>query len=138
MKQRIRNVILAFALIVTGGLAFVPASTFAAACPSGTTQTKCDACEGINTLNGSGGSTCDPNAGKSVENVIAAVIQIFSVIVGFAAVLMIIVGGVKYITAGGDSGAITSAKNTIIYALVGVVIVAFAQVLVHFVIRKAT
>ena len=51
---------------------------------------------------------------------------------------MVVVGGLKYITANGSSGALASARNTVIYALVGLVIVAIAQVLVHFVIRKVT
>jgi hypothetical protein len=138
MKQRIQNIILALALAVTGGLALTPATTFAADCPPGTAQTKCDACEGVNALNGSTSKTCDPNAGTSVETVISNIIQLLSLIVGLIAVIMVIVGGLKYITANGDSGALTSARNTIIYALIGAVIVAVAQVLVHFVLRKAT
>ena len=51
---------------------------------------------------------------------------------------MIMVGGFKYITSGGDSGKISSAKATIIYALVGLVIVAMAQFIVRFAIRTTT
>ena len=48
---------------------------------------------------------------------------------------MIIVGGIKYITSGGDSGNISGAKNTIIYAVIGLIIVALAQMLVHYVLE---
>ena len=51
---------------------------------------------------------------------------------------MVIVGGMKYITANGDSGAFASARTTIIYALIGIAIVALAQVLVHFVFNETT
>jgi hypothetical protein len=136
MKQRIRNLLIGVVLIFTGGLAMVPAAVSAADCPTGTTQVKCDACEGVNTLNGSGSNQCDPNAGNKIEDIIAGVIKILSFIVGFAAVVMIIVGGLKFITANGDSGAIASARGTIIYALIGIAIVAIAQILVHFVINK--
>jgi hypothetical protein len=51
---------------------------------------------------------------------------------------MIIFGGFKYITSGGESGNVTSAKNTIIYAVIGLVIVAFAQFIVQFVLGKIT
>ncbi len=51
---------------------------------------------------------------------------------------MIIVGGLKYITSGGDSGNITSAKNTILYAIVGLIVVALAQIIVRFVLQRAT
>jgi hypothetical protein len=138
MKQRIRNLLIAAALIFNGGLAMVPAAVSAADCPTGTTQLKCDACEGVNTLNGTGGSTCDPNAGTKVEDIITGVINVLSIIVGFAAVLMLIVGGLKFITANGDSGAISSARSTITYSLIGLVVVFAAQILVHFVIRKVS
>jgi len=74
--------------------------------------------------------------GQSVDKILTLVVNVFSVLVGFIAVVMIIVGGVKYITSGGDSGNISGAKNTIIFALVGLVIVALAQVIVHFVLQK--
>lgn len=73
-----------------------------------------------------------------INNIISDAINIFSIIVGIIAVIMIIVGGFKYITSGGDSGNITSAKNTIIYAVIGLVIVALAQFLVQFVLDKAS
>lgn len=73
-----------------------------------------------------------------INKIITQAINIFSVVVGIIAVIMIIVGGFKYITSGGDSGNISSAKNTIIYAVIGLVIVALAQFLVQFVLDKAT
>jgi hypothetical protein len=54
------------------------------------------------------------------------------------AVVMIIIGGLKYITSGGDSGNVTGAKNTILYAIIGLVIVALAQFIVRFVLSKTT
>jgi hypothetical protein len=57
--------------------------------------------------------------------------------VGFVAVIMIIIGGLKYVTYSGDSSNINSAKNTILYAVVGLVVVALAQIIVKFVLAKA-
>ena len=51
---------------------------------------------------------------------------------------MIVVGGLKYITSGGDSSNVTGAKNTILYAIIGLIIVALAQLLVRFVLRTVT
>jgi hypothetical protein len=51
---------------------------------------------------------------------------------------MIIYGGFRYITSGGDSGRVGNAKNTLIYAIIGLVIVALAQLIVHFVLNQAT
>ncbi len=88
------------------------------------------------------GSNCDAveatNAAGGVNDIITTVINIFSIVVGVVAVIMIIVGGLKYITSGGDSGNITGAKNTILYAVVGLVVVALAQIIVRFVLTEAT
>lgn len=83
---------------------------------------------------------CSTNAtgtGQHVSDLLKKVINIFSWIVGVVAVIMIIVGGLKYITSGGDSSNVSSAKNTILYALVGLVIVALAQFIVRFVLGQA-
>jgi len=53
-------------------------------------------------------------------------------------VIMIIVGGFRYITSGGESGNVSGAKNTLIYAIVGLVIVALAQIIVHYVLNTAS
>jgi hypothetical protein len=98
-----------------------------------------DLCNGSNLTTAPGGdvSNCSDGAdGSGIDSILRKVIQIFSVIVGFVAVVMIIVGGIKYITSGGDSGNISGAKNTIIYAVIGLIIVALAQVLVHYVLKN--
>ncbi len=71
-----------------------------------------------------------------IQNIVSVAINIISIIVGVVAVIMIIWGGFKYITAGGDSGNVTTARNTIIYAIVGLVIVALAQFIVQFVLSR--
>lgn len=73
-----------------------------------------------------------------VNKVITDIVNIFSVIVGIVSVVMIIYGGFRYVTSGGDSGNVSNAKNTIIYAIIGLVIVALAQFIVQFVLDKVT
>ena len=80
----------------------------------------------------------DTTAQDKVDDIVSYVINIFSIIVGIIAVIMIIVGGLKYITSGGDSNKVTSAKNSIVYAIIGLIIVALAQIIVKFVLAKAT
>lgn len=72
----------------------------------------------------------------TVNDIISTVINIFSVVVGVVSVIMIIIGGLKYITSGGDSGNVSGAKNTILYAIVGLVVVALAQIIVRFVLTN--
>ena len=83
------------------------------------------------------GGTC-PTASTSVDSLVASIIDIFSWVVGVVSVIMVIYGGFRYVTSGGDAGKVTSAKNTIVYALVGLVIVALAQVIVLFVLGNVT
>lgn len=95
-----------------------------------------DVCEGVGLASGQAG--CGTDASPQINNAIATAVNIVSVMVGIAAVIMIIIGGFKYITSGGDSSNISSAKNTILYAVVGLIIVALAQVIVRFVVARVT
>lgn len=90
------------------------------------------ACDGLELT----GAECDTGADAEVGGILKTVINIFSLIVGVAAVIMIIVGGLRYITSGGDATSTKGAKDTIIYAIIGLVIVALAQVIVRFVLTK--
>jgi hypothetical protein len=93
------------------------------------------ACQGISSTTG---GNCDANSASSLNNVIRIALQILSVVIGIIAVVMIIVAGLKFITSGGDAQKAASARNTILYAVVGLIIVALAQVLVRFVLSRAT
>jgi cytochrome bd-type quinol oxidase subunit 2 len=86
------------------------------------------------------GADCSSNVDATTKNnkLIRQVINIFSVIVGVTAVIMIIVGGFRYITSGGSDASVTSAKNTILYAIIGLIIVALSQLIVRFVLNKLT
>ena len=76
-------------------------------------------------------------SGRTLDELIRLIINIVSIVVGVVAVIMIIFGGLKYITSGGDSSNVSSAKNTIIYAIIGLVVVALAQFIVRFVLGKS-
>ena len=101
-------------------------------------------CSGTNSLTivADPGATGDCTAGGTdstdkVNALIKKVINIFSVIVGVVAVIMIIIGGFRYITSAGAAEKIKSARNSIMYALIGLVIVALAQVVVKYVLTQA-
>jgi hypothetical protein len=55
-------------------------------------------------------------------------------LIGAISVIMLIVGGIRYVVSGGDSTAVANAKNTILYAIVGVVVAILAYAVVNFVI----
>ena len=86
---------------------------------------------------GTGASDCT-SSGFNLTTLATSAVNIFSWVVGIVAVIMIIVGGFRYITSGGDSNKVGGAKNTLIYAIVGLLIVALAQFIVHYVVQTAT
>lgn len=57
-------------------------------------------------------------------------------IIGAVSVIMLIIGGIRYTISGGDQAAVTAAKNTILYAIVGVVVAILAYAAVNFVITS--
>lgn len=74
--------------------------------------------------------------GDDAQSMIQIVINILLYVLGIIAVIMIIVGGIKYTTSNGDSSALTSAKNTILYSIVGLVVAILSYAIVNFVVGK--
>ena len=73
--------------------------------------------------------------GDSLGKMIQTVINILMYILGAVAVVMIVIGGIRYTTSNGDSGAIKSAKDTILYAVIGLVVAILSYSIVNFVIK---
>ena len=59
-------------------------------------------------------------------------------VVGIVSVVMLIYGGLRYVISGGDSKKVTDAKNTILYAIIGLIISILAFAIVNFVINAIT
>lgn len=131
MIQTIKRIIFSSALFALFVLPLVPAGTVSAQLDCNDTIAEC--------LRQGATSTDEDTSEASarVETIVKRVVDIFSVVVGVVAVIMIIIGGLKYITSGGDSGNISSAKNTILYAIIGLIVVVLAQVVVRFVLERA-
>lgn len=129
----------AFNAIATIALAFglAVASSSVAIDSAQAQNLKRNVCKGADLSLSGGGGNCDEGAGEGkLNNLIRQIVNIISVIVGIVAVIMIMYGGFRYITSGGDSGNVGTAKNIIIYALVGLIIVALAQIIVRFILGK--
>ncbi len=143
MIQKIKTLIIALSLSL--GLAAplaVPAMVSAAGNVDTGNTINTGLCKGVTDASGSGGQAecfnTDTNGDNSLSNIARKIINIFSIIVGIVAVIMVIYGGFRYITSGGDSGRVGNAKNTLIYAVIGLIIVALAQFLVHFVLSTSS
>jgi len=94
------------------------------------------ACAGLASLTTS--NKCGTGqAQASVNNVVTTVTKLISYIVGIVAVLVIIFAGFKYITSGGNNEAINSARNMIMYAIIGLALAVIAQLIVHSAVNTA-
>lgn len=70
------------------------------------------------------------------NGLITRVTQIVVLIVGVAAVITIIISGLRYVTSAGDSAGVNNAKNGILYAVVGLVVAVIGQVIITLVLQK--
>lgn len=75
----------------------------------------------------------DP-ANKGLMDMLNTIINVALAIIGFVAVVMIILGGVQYTTSAGDSGRVKKAKDTIMYGIIGLVVALLAYAIVNFVL----
>ena len=137
MKKRISAALasLAAALIVSVGLA-VPALAQTAQ-----DQINNGLCSGSNlqfTDNPGQCNVAGSDATTRINDIVHTIVNLLSAVVGIVAVIMIIVGGFRYITSGGNDTSVTAAKNTILYAIIGLVVVALAQIIVRFTLSKLT
>ena len=67
------------------------------------------------------------------ENV-SAIIKNVVLVLGLVCVIVIIIGGVNYMTSSGDTGKVKKAKDTILYGVIGLVICILAFAIVNFVL----
>lgn len=124
-KSKIVAAIVAILLPVFG-LSMLPAPTYAAA--NVCTQLSPDS--PVYKANGCGGETTD------LKTVIVNIINGVVGSIALVAVIFIIVGGVNYMTSAGDTNKLQKAKNTILYAVIGLIIAVLSFAIVNFVIVK--
>lgn len=96
----------------------------------------------INVFNGSACSganaksdICKAKGSDTLKGYVKPIVNILLYILGVVAVIMIIVGAFMYVTSAGDATAVTKAKNTIMYSVVGLVVAILAYAIVNFVIN---
>ena len=120
MRKYLRIILPMMLLVVVFGLAVVP-EVSALTLQEGAEAAKCDGCP--SDLFGETG------AFRQITNTILY-------IVGVIAVIMLIIGGIRYVISGGDAKKVTDAKNTVLYAIIGLIIAFLAFAIVNFVITS--
>ena len=86
--------------------------------------------DGINAAHG----TNQPTELFGGTGVITSIISILLFVVGALSVIMLIIGGLRYAVSGGSATAVTAAKNTVLYAIVGLIIAFLAYAAINFVL----
>lgn len=85
------------------------------------------------------GADCGQGTGQPADlfdgddSMFKKVTDVMLFIIGAVSVIMLIIGGIRYTVSGGDQGAVQSAKNTILYAIVGIIVAILAYAVVSFV-----
>ncbi len=127
--MKLRNLVAAglIALGSLGGVFAMNGVASAVDCPDGSQRPSADSL-----------AECNLPPATANDNLIDKVMDAISVVLGVlgvAAVVVVILGGISFITSQGDSSKVTKAKNTILYGIVGLVIALLAFAIVNFVLK---
>ena len=126
MKKTIRTAL--------AGLLLVPALALGVSVVSGVTEVSAQINAGLNATNTGQGPTNLTGDG----GVFLTVVNVLLFIIGAISVIMLIYGGIRYTTSGGNANNVTAAKNTIMYAIIGLIVAIFAFAIVNWVVTAAS
>lgn len=127
LLNKLRTCLLLMPAFVMGLGFAIPTVAYAADCDPGS-------------LNASSGANCaqgdqtPSNLFSGDDSIFRQIVNIMLFIVGAVAVIMLIFGGIRYVTSGGAQDQVTAAKNTIMYAIIGIVVAILAFAVVNFVV----
>jgi hypothetical protein len=122
-KKILTNICLSIGLLVTTSAPVFAVNPVQQVCQTNPSAAVCEAKSSNSSLLGKDG-------------IITKVSKVMVYFAGAISVIMLVIGGIKYTTSQGNPGDLESAKSTIIYALVGLIISIFAQGIVFFVLSK--
>ena len=128
----IRRRLVGLAASVAIGFAVVPALPAAADTVTGGVSAGAGSAKGTDQqacLFGTEGTACE-----GATPLFKIITNVLLFIIGAVSVIMLVIGGIRYTVSAGDSSAVTGAKNTILYAIVGIVVAILAYAVVNFVI----
>jgi hypothetical protein len=129
MKKSIKTAIVGVLLVpmlALGSAMFTPASSVYAVvdCANGTTVQ-----DGVDCVSGA-----DVKPLFGADGIFTLIINTALFVIGALSVLMLIYGGIRYTISMGDAKNVEAAKNTIMYAIIGIVIALLASAIVNFVL----
>ncbi len=125
---------------IAASLALVPlmAFSFSAVALPATANAAVASCN-TNDMSLKSGADCAQGKGTATNlfkqgGVFRTVVNILLFLIGAIAVIMLIIGGIRYVVSAGDQNAVTGAKNTILYAIVGIIVAFLAYAAVNFIL----
>ena len=119
--------------MILAGMLIVPTVALAVA-PAASAESDFTLTNGVSSARGEGVS----ETASDPQTLVKQFVNIFLFAVGALSVIMLIWGGIRYTTSAGDSNKVTAAKNTVLYAIVGLVVAILAYAIVNMVIGKIT
>ncbi len=120
--NRIKHIILTLGIIAGFGLSALPVTVGAA--------------NAFSSCDGSDSVLCQKQKTDSLPTFIKTIVNTLLYVLGAVSVIMIIIGGIRYTTSMGEAKDIEGAKNTVMYAVVGLVVALLAYAIVNFVVVK--
>jgi hypothetical protein len=120
--KKIKYIILTLGMMAGFGLATIPAGVSAL-------DPLAPACKGDTTS-----AVCKKETGGTFKHYVGIIVNALLLILGAVSVIVIIIAGITYTTSGGDANLVAKAKNTLIYAIVGLVVAILAYPIVNYVI----
>ncbi len=130
MKSLLKRTFIALSLVAGFALLAAPLTVDAAANP------KVEACSGAGGKWDSKDKKCVQGGVTSLETSIQNIVNLLFFLIGTIAVIVIIIGGIKFITSDGDASKIKSARETILYSVIGLIVAILAYAIVGFVISR--
>lgn len=128
MKRKITNILMALGVLSALVVAPVALAVDAqAAAPAILADTVDQARQGVNKVGGGG-------SGQGLGSFLKQIINILLFIIGAISVIMIIIGGLRYVLSGGDANSIKAGKDSVLYAIIGLVVALMAYAIVNFVL----
>lgn len=135
IKKSLQGLLLVPALALGVGVVapvLQPAAVYAQCPADGATAPSGGVTGGVNCAQG----TDQPGNLFGSGGIFTTIVNILLFIIGAIAVIMLVYGGIRYVLSGGDASAVTAAKNTILYAIVGIIVAVLAYAIVQFVVNS--
>lgn len=128
IKKTIQSLLLLPAFVLGLSLVTAPATVMAQNCDTGN-------------LSISAGANCaqgndQPGNLFGQGGIFQTITNILLFLIGAVSVIMLIIGGIRYVLSNGESNNVVAAKNTIMYAIIGIVVAFLAYAAVNFIVTQ--